>query len=252
MPISWCHKTFLLYRLEPSPYERICLRSARRSVNRDQEIDTPMKSSKSNSEIPIATYFFEASTLRRISHTSSLIWTALRLHDALWWTSWIYLYRGQPQATLVQTRKKRTVPPFHHHPTWVLRVWHDSSGKEFLKDSPRQLRGSRQPKKKLSRLKWDYCSAASHVHSAAGLPQPGQTLSSTDSSRGVHPHESHIFASFSKSSQDWFAETVICIQQISKDKREISSWQLERVHQPFRFAYLHWRRFKSEKMRFSA
>jgi len=43
-----------------------------------------MKSSKSNNKFSVPqNIFFEASTLRLINHVSLLIWTALRLHDAL-------------------------------------------------------------------------------------------------------------------------------------------------------------------------
>jgi len=48
-------------------------------------------------------------------------------------------------------------------------------------------------------LKGNYFSSGSHIHSAVGLPQPEHTSVSMGSSPGVHPHDSHIFISFFKS-----------------------------------------------------
>ena len=55
--------------------------------------------------------------------------------------------------------------------------------------------------KKTSRLKCNYFSSGSQVHSAVGLPQPEQTSSLMGSSLGVHPHDSHIFSPFKSTSK---------------------------------------------------
>jgi len=57
------------------------------------------------------------------------------------------------------------------------------------------------------------------VHSAVGLPQPEQTSSSTGSSFGVHPQESHIFPPFQKS----YPNIDLTILRIKKRKQVFRS-----------------------------